>query len=189
MKLRSSLLALTLVLSLAVSPGVTFAGGSSFSWKSTASDVVVRSETDDSFLSLFSINISNYFSDKTTMRVDAVSIICTGAHLVRSLTMNSLAAPSEMTKIPKNYGNAQITTFYPATILPADASVNLNVRLTPKKTVTLGQTAQCAVDRLKITNAKTGELIYVGRGSHGFAFNDANNVATVIIGSDENDAW
>lgn len=168
---------------LILSSNSVYAGGSSYSWQSLAKDAVL-SPGGDSDSSVLTLSVSNYFPDKRTIKLNRLEVICVGSKIVSSaafydqLTQNFVPAAKM-----KNYGNYQLTTYSPGTLIPykKDAVVSVNFAL--RKNAPIGSYTHCAINKVKISDANTGEMFFVGPG--GYGFKDINDVSTIIVGTEE----
>lgn len=167
------------------------AGGSSFSWKSVAEDGVL-SGGNSAHLLTFSVN--NYFTDERTIKLDKLRIICTGSKVVGNGSMYSKSTFKTYNAKIKTYKGFQLLTFSPGEAIPYDQTLpndqtrDWTISLGVKTNAVVGSSAQCAVDRLKISHAATGEIIDDALdGAYGFK--ESNEIANIIVGTGADMPW
>jgi|GEM_PF-2290340 len=187
MKKFLSIFSLVVVIFAAMFTQAAFAGGSSYSWQSVAHDAVLTPGGMGPDGSLLMVTVSNYFADKRALKVNKLEVICVGSRIMDSANLYDQSTGDFFDNVKfKNYRGYQLVRFTPATNVSVSKDVVFNVNFIAKKNAQVGSFAHCAINKMKIADANTGEAMFTGPGSYGV--NETNDASTIIIGTaDDNE--
>lgn len=167
---------------VSVSIQTTFAGGSSYSWKSLAHDAVLA-PGDYGPGGMLAVTVSNYFADQRSIKVNKIEAMCVGSKIIDGANFYD---ESTGNVVPfarmRRYKNFQLVGYMPNTIVPANSDATFYVNFKVKDNASAGSFTYCAVNKVKISDPQTGDgSMFVGPG--GYGFNDTNEASIIIIGT------
>lgn len=187
----SRLTASVLGVAMLVLPATSQAGGSSMTWKASATNMTVEAATmTDGFIEF---EMENYFPDQRSIILDSIAVTCSINGLVSPtlITQSAQISAPWMTTIEKKLIGSKKTknaTFSVKKVLAAGDSIGLTIDMGINKQAKLGDMSECHVRSVKVRDVKTGKVLYNGIKSYSYMYVDdeMDTKGQLIVGeSDE----